>query len=500
MPINFRQQFDLILDHPQLRFLIEVAKTLPAAEWFMVGGAVRDVALGRVGKQHDFDLVVRGVSLDEVSVALGKMGKVSYVGRDFGVLKFWPKGSDHAGQAVDIAWPRIERAGGSGARRDFEVHSDPDLPIVDDLARRDFTINAMAWDFQQDLLLDPFGGLDDLEARLVRAVGRPDERFGEDMSRLLRAIRFACQLDFEIEQQTWEALLRRSEHLNDLHEMADGKTERVVPFEVIAAEFLKALAANPVRAIELFERSGLMFRIWPELGRLEGLDQHSEWHTEGDAWKHTKLAVRRVTGNEFAAMFAGESLDVETLVAILLHDIGKAETAVESNGRVSFHGHDARGAVLARAAVDRLRLSSVPDYTVRPERIEWLVRNHMFPILVDLEHVRKTTLCKYFLDDELRGRQLLHLSFADLSASLPEQGEPDLSNLDRLLDVIADLKTRCAEVDGVKLTGEDVMAETGLDAGPDIGRLLEELREAQLSGQALSDEEAKDLLRRKMGK
>jgi len=471
---------------------------LPEAEWFLVGGAVRDIILGRMTERQDFDLVVRGVDLDAVALVLGTMGKVDYVGRDFGVLKFLPETASKGAPAVDIAWPRTESAGGSGKYCDFRIQSDPDLPMIDDLSRRDFTVNAMAWDFARQELLDPFDGMGDLEARLIRAVREPNERFGEDLSRMLRAIRFACELGFVIEPNTWDALERHAKQIAGTRRLDDGTEERLVPYETVAREFAKALRADAVKAVDLLERSGLLFRLVPEFERMSRTPQSPEWHSEGDVWAHSRLALVKATGTEFGSFFPGDRLAVETMFAILLHDVGKPEMMTEKDGKVSFYGHDSQGAKMARSIADRLRLSSVPGIRIRPERIEWLVRNHLFPIFVDLEHVRKTTLCRYFLEDKEAGRALLHVAFADLSASEPEAGEADPSRLRKLMEEIETLERESekAKERACDLSGREVMEETGLAPGPEIGRLLEELREAQLSGEVSSEEDARTFLKR----
>src|SRR5687768_11711577 len=197
-PEDAAQALAPIMDDPRLAFIRPMRGMFPAAEWFLVGGAVRDLIIGRPGKM-DLDLVVRNVGLEELSAALVHEGEVNYVGKNFGVLKFRPKG---AGDSIDIAWPRTERAGMSGAYRDFSVQSDPALPIERDLSRRDFAMNAVAYDLVLGTVVDPHGGLADIEARAVRAVGDPSVRFAEDHSRMLRAVRFACQLGFTIEAST----------------------------------------------------------------------------------------------------------------------------------------------------------------------------------------------------------------------------------------------------------------------------------------------------------
>ncbi|HTM67699.1 MAG TPA: HD domain-containing protein [Candidatus Binatia bacterium] len=472
-----------ILDDPRLAFLGRMREAFPSAEWFLVGGAVRDLVLGRSGTK-DIDLVARKVGLEELSRLLAKEGDVNYVGRNFGVLKFRPRGT---GDVIDIAWPRTERAGMTGAYRDFAVQSDPDLPIERDLARRDFAMNAMAFDLVKGELLDPYGGLADIEAKTVRAVGDAQVRFAEDHSRMLRAVRFACQLGFVIEPATWDAIARRVPHLHDLRE--DG--ERVVPYETIAKEFVKAMAADPARAVELFHKCGALFRLVPELASLSSCAQTPEHHAEGDVWTHTMLALAKLRGPEFAGLFPGEAADAETAIAVLLHDVAKPQTFELRGGKATFYGHDEHGARIALVVAERLRLSSAG---IDPERLAWLVQHHLFPNLVDLAGVRRTTLARYFLKDRLAGRRLLHLACADAAASLRPDGSADLGTLRALLATLREMEDR-EEAAPSLLTGDDVMAMTGMGPGPGVGKLLDALKEAQLRGEVADIDHAKELIR-----
>jgi len=457
-----------IKDDPRLDFIAAARGAFPDSEWFLVGGAVRDLVLGRPGKM-DLDLVVRNVGLEELSGVLSRSGDVNYVGRTFG-------------------WPRTERAGMSGAYRDFSVQSDPDLPIERDLARRDFAMNAIAYDLVRGAIIDPHGGLADIEAKTVRAVGDPNVRFAEDHSRMLRAVRFACQLGFAIEPATWEALIRRMPHLDDL---AEGTGERVVPHETIAKEFVKAMAADPARAVDLLSRSGALLRLIPELAPLSDCAQSPDQHAEGNVWAHTVLATAKLRGPEFAGLFPGETADAETAIAVLLHDVAKPQTAEVRDGRTTFYGHPEHGAVIAATIAERLRLSSAGIDT---ERLAWLVKNHLFPNLVDLDAVKRTTLARYFLKDLTVGRRLLHLACADGAASLRSDGSTDLGNLRKLLDLLAGMGPIVKMT--TLLTGEDVMSMTGMGPGPAVGNMLEQLKEAQLRGQVDDIEHARELIRK----
>lgn len=474
-----------------LQFLAAIRDRLPAAEFFLVGGAVRDIILGRPTK--DWDLLARNVRVGELSSVLAAMGEVDVVGRDFGVLKF-----REAGQvgAVDIAWPRTERAVMSGAYRDVEVHSDPRLPVETDLGRRDFTVNAMAWSFGDKALIDPFGGMRDSKAKTLRAVGEPEQRFAEDYTRMLRCIRFACQLRFSIEDRTWSAMRKLAHHVNSRRDVG-GISEFIVPRELVARELTKAFLADPVRALDLFDESGMLALLLPELTPMRGCSQPKNFHSEGDVWTHTRLALSRLADPAFAKFFGGERVEAETVMAVLFHDVGKPLTAIRKAGTVTYYGHPERGAVIAKDAAERLRLSSAEGMDIDPERLAWLVTHHLLPNLVDLDEVRPATLAKYFLFDPVAGRRLLHLSYADASASLRPNGKSDLRTLRALMKALDKLRKMIPDGKPERLlTGDEVMELTGLNPGPAIGRILEKVQEAHLDGAIASADDAMEFVRR----
>jgi tRNA nucleotidyltransferase/poly(A) polymerase len=225
----------------------------PMAELYLVGGAVRDALLKRPIK--DLDLVIRLLPLPELERWFGKQGGLMFVGKRFGVYKFLPKGFE--GEAIDIALPRTENSfpWSRGERREFEVHARADLPIEMDLERRDFTINAMAYPFRSETLLDPFQGLRDLKSHAIRTVGSAEIRFREDLSRLLRAIRFSCELGFHIEEQTWATIVRLAPELQ----------KDIVPRETVGREFLLGLAADPPCTLTRLQDAGILSTLMPEL-------------------------------------------------------------------------------------------------------------------------------------------------------------------------------------------------------------------------------------------
>ncbi|RJO59664.1 CCA tRNA nucleotidyltransferase [Candidatus Parcubacteria bacterium] len=187
-----------------------LARLPKSAEVFLVGGAVRDILLKR--KIKDLDLLVRKISLNQLKSQLKNLGAVDSKGEKWGVLTV-----KIGKQAIDVALPRREKAKNTGKYFDFEITAKPNLPVKTDLKRRDFTINALAWDLKKAKLLDPFGGVADLRKKQISTVGQPKQRFAEDHSRILRALRLAAELNFKFEPKTWAALVKTVKTLPQLN-------------------------------------------------------------------------------------------------------------------------------------------------------------------------------------------------------------------------------------------------------------------------------------------
>jgi len=198
--INFLNQ---LKNKDELGFLNKLINEKRGVEIYFVGGTVRDLILadfqGTEFKIKDIDIVIRNIEAAELENFLNKFGKVNLVGKTFGVFKFVPN-DIRIEEPIDIALPRSEEAFRTGGYRDFIIQSEPSLPIEVDLSRRDFTINAIAIDYKKANIIDPYNGISDIKKKSIKAVGNPFERFTEDFSRILRAIRFACQLNFRIEK------------------------------------------------------------------------------------------------------------------------------------------------------------------------------------------------------------------------------------------------------------------------------------------------------------
>lgn len=326
----------------------------------------------------------------------------------------------------------------------------------EDVARRDFTINGLLYDPLTGTLYDWVGGQQDLLRRRIRTIGDPRERFQEDRLRMLRAVRLACELDFEIEPDTLQAIRALADRI------------RTTSWERIRDELARLLTGpRRARGLRLLDETGLLSQILPEVAAMKGVVQPPEYHPEGDVFTHTVLALDALRDPSAVLAFA-----------TLLHDIGKPLTLTR-DGRIRFPGHDRVGAERAREVCQRLRLSREET-----ERIVALVRDHMR--LADLPRMREAKRRRFFARSDFE--ELLELYRADCVAS-----HGDLTTYEWILATRAELRPE--EVNPPRLlTGDDLIA-LGLRPGPPFRELLEAVRDAQLEGRVRTREEALALVR-----
>ncbi|OGL90793.1 hypothetical protein A3H10_00640 [Candidatus Uhrbacteria bacterium RIFCSPLOWO2_12_FULL_46_10] len=477
-----------------LGFARALIKKYPQGRLYLVGGFVRDLLLGRPCK--DIDFVVTGVPRAPLVAHLKKYGRVNFVGRTFGVFKFVPNGQ-HGNDAIDIALPRLDLPKGrTGAYRDVKVISRASLPIEDDLRRRDFTINALAWNIFDRRLIDLGFGLKDLGARKLRTVGKPEDRFREDFSRMLRGLRFAAELDFSIELKTRRALKVLVQHLNDIR---DGVY--VVPREVLAKELLRAFYADPVKALELYDKSGALRVLVPEMTAMKTCPQPKPYHMEGTVWRHTELALAVLASRRFCTLFP-ERPDAELIIAILWHDLGKPYTlkTPKEHGvdRIRFDGHDAVGGEMAKKIAERLKLASPPVesyYHVNPEHLEWLIGRHLLLLHDRAREMKLTTIEKYFVRHHL-AQKLQQLILVDSLATIPKSGRPVVKHLTTLWKILDRLGDRRHRLPNPLLNGDNIMSILNIPSGPMVGLLLRRLREQQLLGLVKNKKQAAKFVKR----
>ncbi len=319
----------------------------------VVGGAVRDTLLGLDAK--DFDVEVYGIAYDRLAALLAQHGRVDLVGKSFGVVKLHTPAGD-----FDFAVPRRDSKFGLH-HRDFRAEFDPDITPQEAASRRDFTINAMAWDPVDSVLLDFFDGEKDLRAGRLRATGHA---FSEDPLRVLRGLQLAARYDLRLEPET--ALMCRT--------IADQYG--TIAVERVGDEFMKwaVKGRKPGRIAEYLSDSGWDVHF-PEIAALAGVPQDPDWHPEGDVGTHTMFVV-----NAAAAIAEREGLADDAravlLFAALTHDFAKPKTTMlrEREGRMrwSSWGHEPEGGPMAREFLERIHIkASIVDQVVP------LVENHL---------------------------------------------------------------------------------------------------------------------------
>ena len=414
---------------------------------YEVGGFVRDTLLRRECEFKDRDYLVTGVPFDRLQTILRRHGRVDLVGRSFGVIKFTPyAGEDSSGFPVthDISLPRSEKSTGA-AHTDFEVDFDPNLPVEDDLIRRDFSINAIARDMETGALIDPFGGQADLEKKTIRMVS--DNAFPEDPLRMLRAIQFAARFEFTIEPETYRALI---DHV-DL--IATVSSER------IGEELNKMLvmAKKPSIGLRLMQETGMMKLVIPELEDAVGCEQPGGYHAF-DVFEHTLRMVDACP----------PKLNVR--LAGLFHDITKPFHKRLTDTGASFYGHESSGAKVARMVLKRLRYSNEIIHDVA-----LLVERHMFTTEVGPKGLRRfiRRVGQRLIPD------LLDLRRADVIAQGMGGTTEDVDEMWAAIQAEIERKAPFGRSD-LALNGKDIIRIFKVGESRQIGNILEYLMEKVL--------------------
>lgn len=437
----------------------------------VVGGVVRDAARGISSK--DVDVEVYGLPAERLRDVLESAGlKVDLVGRSFAVLKAREEG----GHAVDVSLPRTESKRGRG-HRGFEVEADPFLPIEAALRRRDFTINAMAWDPIQGRLIDPFEGLSDLRRGTLRA---PSQAFAEDPLRVLRGMQLAARFDLRLESGTREMCEAMREEYQELSRQR------------IWTEWEKwaRLGERPSRGLELLRETGWV-SLYPQLEALIGCGQDEQWHPEGDVWVHTGLVCDAASAVARRDELAPERR-VELLLAALAHDLGKPETSFRDvDGHVRSPGHAQADETLARF------LEAIGCPARYRDPVIALSRRHLdhMGFTGSSRHVRR--LSRYLGDHGTTVHMLVRLIEADANGRPPLPGGlPDEAR--RMLDVAEQVHAAEA-TPGPVLMGRHLLG-LGFEPGPEMGRWLKAAYEAQLDGEFEDLEGALAWIRRQLEK
>jgi tRNA nucleotidyltransferase (CCA-adding enzyme) len=417
----------------------------------IVGGWVRDRLMGRPSK--DLDLEVYGLPADPLKEVLAAFGNVNTVGESFTVYKV---------AGVDVSLPRRESRTGRGHRA-FEVIGDPDLSFTDAARRRDFTVNAIAWDPLSGEYIDPFNGRGDIDARLLRAVDL--RTFGEDSLRVLRAVQFAARFAFALDLATRD--LCRQIELDDL------------PSERIWMEIEKLLlqAARPSTGFGLALDLGVIARLFPEIQALVGCEQEPEWHPEGDVWVHTLMVIDQ-------ARTRIDDLDRARQIVIMLgavcHDLGKPLTTAFVDGRIRSIDHEQAGVAPATAVLDRLNIHTIDGYDVR-KHILGIVAHHLKPGMYWQSKTPVSDGAFRRLAEKVDLELLARLAKSDC---LGRVGHFDCSAMDWFLERAQALGVQHAPPEPI-VKGRHLLA-LGLKPGPRVGAVLRQIYEKQLDGSITS--------------
>ncbi|MGE0446254.1 MAG: CCA tRNA nucleotidyltransferase [Vicinamibacterales bacterium] len=425
----------------------------------VVGGWVRDRLRGEPSK--DVDVEVFGIPQQALPALLAPFGRVEPVGQSFPVYKLIA--SD--GLELDVALPRRESKQGRG-HKGFVVEGDPSMSIDEAARRRDFTINAIAWDPLTGDYEDPFDGRADLERRVLRAVD--PATFGDDSLRVLRAVQFAARFAMTLDPAT--ADLCRRIPLDDL------------PAERVWGEVEKLLlrAVRPSIGFEVARDLGVVERLFPEIQALIGCEQEPEWHPEGDVWIHTLMVVDQ-------ARALNADLDRPRLITVMLaavcHDLGKPATTAFIDGRIRSLDHEQSGVEPTERLLDRLNLHSIDGYDVRRQVVA-LVADHLKPgMFSKAGNVGDGAFRR--LAQKVDLELLARVARADC---LGRTGNFDCSAMDWFLD-----RARALGVEhqppAPLLLGRHVLA-LGVAPGPRVGKILKQVYERQLDGVITTQEEA----------
>jgi putative nucleotidyltransferase with HDIG domain len=412
---------------------------------YFAGGCIRDALLNIPPKDID---IATSASPEQVQALFHR---TIPVGIQFGVVRV-----RLAEMEFEVATFRSDGIYLDGRHPSAIRFSTPEQ----DAARRDFTINGMFYDPLRERVIDYVNGREDLAGKLVRAIGQPSRRFAEDRLRMLRALRFAAVLGFEIEADTWSAI------------RADAQEIAIISPERIRDELLKMLVnPNRLRGFDLLDQSGLLAVILPEIEALKGCDQPEQFHPEGDVFVHTRLML---------SLLAPEASGPQVL-AVLLHDIGKPRVRSfdQVDQRIRFNGHDRVGAEMAEKVMTRLRF---PRHEI--DQVVDAVSNHM--VFKDVRQMRPAKLRRFMARPHFGIELELHR--IDCAGS-----HGDLENYHFLINKESEFAQEPL-IPARLVRGDDLIA-MGLKPGPRIGELLEAVQTAQLEGEIKTRREALEFLR-----
>ena len=459
---------------PQFEAALHIVETLRAGgyEAYLAGGCVRDLLLGR--EPVDYDVA----TLARPDVVLEMFPRTFAVGAHFGVVLVAPEAGSGCEQGsvaercvTEVATFRSDGAYSDGRHPDHVRYT---KSAREDVQRRDFTINGLLLDptrvvhspnptlAVREGLLDYVGGLADLDAGVIRAIGDPFRRFEEDQLRLLRAVRFAARFGFALEAQTAAAIRALAHRIH------------AVSRERVRDELTKMLTEGHARrAFELLDETDLLIQVLPEIAKMKGVEQPPQFHPEGDVWIHTLLLLDQLQPGCEPTLAWGA----------LLHDVGKPPTFRVAPDRIRFDGHVEVGVAMGAEICRRFRFSNDDTHQILA-----LIENHMR--FADAPRMKASTLKRFFRLENFPEHLALHRMDC-----LAAHANLDIYNFVRAAyEAMPEETVHPAPL----VTGRELIA-AGYTPGPQFKEMLQAVEDAQLEGAITSSEEAVALLRDRFG-
>jgi poly(A) polymerase/tRNA nucleotidyltransferase (CCA-adding enzyme) len=428
-------------------FVINVAEALRGAgfEAYLIGGCVRDLLMRKTPKDWDLTTNARPEQIQAIFPN-------SFYENTFGTvgikIKYHEGTPKETTEVVEVTTYRTESDYTDNRRPDNVSFADT---LEEDLQRRDFTMNAIAIaishnqlsTFDERLLIDPCHGCQDIENKTIRAVGNPNDRFGEDALRMMRAVRFSCELGFAIEKQTLEAIRTHSEKL------------QTIARERIRTEFERIMLSNrPAEGIQMLEKTSLLKHIIPELR--EGIDVSQNLHHIYTVWEHNLLALKTCPSKKLSVRLAA-----------LLHDVGKPRTKRGDGKRATFYNHDHVGARMTREILSRM---TFPKEIV--DHATLLVDNHLFYYNVDevTEAAVRRVVARVGKENI---KDLIDVRIGDrLGSGVPKAKPYRLRHFEYMVEKVINDPISVKEL---AVNGRDLMEGISLRPGPKIGAILDVL-------------------------
>jgi poly(A) polymerase len=413
-------------------------------ESYLAGGCVRDFLLNKNPQDYDIATSARPEDVQRI------FPRTIPVGAQFGVVLVILDG-----QSFEVASFRFDGPYLDG-RRPSQVRYGT---LQEDILRRDFTVNGMVYDPIENRVIDLVEGKRDLAMRCIRAIGNPRQRFEEDRLRMVRAIRFAASLNFDIDSLTLDAIKHSAAMITQ------------ISFERIGEEITRILTEGGARrGFEILDETGLLQSLLPEIERMKGVEQSPEHHPEGDVFKHTLLTLSHL------------EIPTETLAyGCLLHDVGKPVCFRKEADRITFYGHTDRGAEMAEAILKRLKRGRAVW-----ERVAYLVKNHLRH--TQAPKMRLSTLKRFLREEGIH--ELLELARIDALSS-----SGDLQYYHFCQEHLSQMQEEEIRPEPL-LRGKDLI-EMGYIPGPIFAEILRQVEDAQLGGELTSRQAAIDWVKQK---